>query len=78
VDAVTQTANWRTEWQARLGLIGRRGDGHGVNPETDYSRIRLWRLCFSTAFPQLWKYLARAFLLSSARAGLAAAYNEDF
>src|SRR5579864_415005 len=53
VDAVTRTVS--TEWQAHLGPFGRGGEGHGVNPETDYSRKRLLWLCFSTVFPQLWK-----------------------
>jgi hypothetical protein len=55
VDAVTRTRSERTEWQAHLGPIGRRGEGHGVNPETDCSRKQLLWLCFSTVFPQLWK-----------------------
>ena len=55
VDAVTQTGSKRTEWLPQLGLIGRRGEGHGVNPETECSRMRLMWVCFSTVFPQLWK-----------------------
>src|SRR5580692_4102018 len=55
VDAVTRTGSYRTEWRAQPGPFGRRGEGHGVNPETDCGHKRLVWSCFCTVFPQPWK-----------------------